>query len=238
MDFFNASKFFGTVLQAGNLFAIALIVILAICATSKRTLIRNSAIAGAVIVAMLLLLPLGSWALSPLERRFPRPELPRSADGILVLGGGAENPERFLALAALARRFPQARIVFSDVDVDAGRTGFRLLGLDPARTLIEGRARNTWENVSFTYALVKPRMSGNWIVVTAAYHIPRMMGVAGKLRWPVIPWPAGYHGGPAKFALQFTDNLGKLETAGHEWLGLLAYWVAGRSDRLFPHPVT
>ena len=238
MDFYDASKVFGAVLQAGNLLAIVLIVILAICATSKRALIRYSAIAGAAIVAMILLLPLGPWALAPLEQRFPRPTLPGSVAGILVLGGGAENPVRFLALAALAREFPRARLVFSDVDAKAGRTGFRQLGLDPARTVIEGRARNTWENLDFTYALVKPRKTGKWIVVTGAYHMARVMGVAGKLGWPLIPWPAGYAGGPARISLQFTDNLGKLETAGHEWVGLLAYWVAGRSNRLFPRPVT
>jgi uncharacterized SAM-binding protein YcdF (DUF218 family) len=238
VDFFDPSKFFDPVFQAGNLLAILVIVIFVICATSRRALIRNSAIVGAVIVAILLLLPLGAWALAPLERRFPQPQLPSSVDGILVLGGGAENPERFLALAPLARHFPQARVVFSDIDANAGRIGFRQLGLDPARTMIEDRARNTWENLNFTYVLVKPRMSEKWLIVTGAYHIPRTMGVAGKLRWPLIPWPAGYHAGPAKISLQFTDNLDKLETAGHEWVGLLAYWMMGRSDQLFPQPVS
>lgn len=238
MDVSEASRILEPALGAGNLVAIVMIVLFVICATSRRALIRNCAIAGAVMVAILLLLPVGSWALTPLEQRFPRAELPGSVDGILVLGGGGDNPERFLAVAPLAREFPHARVVFSDIDANAGRTGFRRLGLDPARTLIEGRARNTWENLSFTYALVKPRMSGNWIVVTDAYHIPRAMGVAGKLGWRVIPWPSGYHGGLANVSLQFADNLGKLDTAGHEWLGLLAYWAMGRSNELFPRPVT
>lgn len=238
MDLYEVSKFFVPLSEAGNLLAIAVIGILAICATSRRALIRNSALAGAVLVGLLLLFPLGSWALSPLERRFPTPKLPNSIDGILVLGGGADNPERFLALAELARHFPHARVVFSDVDANAGRAGFRQLGIDPARTVIEDRARNTWENLNFTYALVTPRKSGKWIVVTSGYHIPRVMGVAGKLGWPVIPWPAGFHAGPAAVSMQFTDNLRKLDIAGHEWVGLLAYWVMGRSDRLFPRPLT
>ncbi len=237
MDFFQASRIFGPVLQPGNLLAILLIVIFVICATSRRALIRNSAIAGAAIVAMLLLLPVGRWALAPLERRFPRPQLPPSVDGIFVPGGGADNPERFLSLAALARQYPRARIVFSDVDANAGRTAFQQLGLDPGRTMIEGRARNTWENLNLTYALVKPRKPESWVLVTDAYHIPRAMGVAGKIGWPLIPWPSGYHAGLARISLQFTDNLDKLETAAHEWEGLLAYWVMGRSDRLFPRPV-
>ena len=238
MDFYQASRFFGPVIQPGNLLAIVTIAIFVIGATSRRALIRYSAIAGAVIVATVLLLPVGPWALSPLERRFPQPELPGSVDGILVLGGGSENSVRFLALAELARRFPHARAVFSDVNANAGRIGFRQLGLDPARTMIEGRARNTWENLNFTYALIKPRKSEKWIVITGAYHMPRAMGVAGRLGWPLIAWPAGYQAGTAKFSLQFTDNLGKLETAGHEWVGLLAYWAVGRSKPLFPRPVT
>lgn len=224
--------------EAGNLLAIALLVILVICSTSRRTLIRNSAIAGALLVAMFLLLPLGPWALMPLEQRFARPDLPNSIDGVLVLGGGADNPERFLAVAGLARSFPNARIVFSDIDANAGRTGFRQIGIDPSRTVIENRARNTWENISFAYALLKPRKSEKWVLVTSAYHIPRAMGVADKLGWDLIAWPVGSHGGPATLSLQFTSNLEKLEIAGHEWVGLLAYWVTGKSDRLFPRPVT
>jgi uncharacterized SAM-binding protein YcdF (DUF218 family) len=224
--------------EPGNLLAIAVIVILGICATSRRSLIRNSAVAGAVLVGIFLLLPLGPWALAPLERRFPTPELPNSVDGVLVLGGGGDNPERFLALGALARHYPDARLVFSDVDANAGRAGFRQLGIDPARTAIEDRARNTWENIHFAYALLQPRNSAKWVLVTSAYHIPRAMGVAGKLGWTLIPWPAGFHAGPAIVSLQFTDNLRKLDIAGHEWMGLLAYWVMGRSDRLFPRPLT
>lgn len=188
MDLYELSKFFVPVGQAGNLLAIAVIVLLVVSLTGRRALIRNSTIAGAVLVAIFMLLPLGPWALAPLERRFPQPELPNSIAGILVLGGGADNPERFLALARLARHFPDARIVFSDVDANAGRAGFRQLGIDPARTVIEDRARNTWENLNFTYALLKPRNSAKWVLVTSAYHIPR--ATAG---WPVIPWPAGFH---------------------------------------------
>lgn len=238
MDLYEATKFFAPVGEPGNLLAVALIVLFVICATSRRALIRNSAISGAAIVATILLLPLGPWALAPLERRFPQPELPSTVDGILVLGGGAENPERFLALAPLARHFARARIVFSDIDANAGRAGFRQLGIDPARSAIEDHARNTWENITFTYALIKPRKSANWVLVTSAYHIPRAMGVAGKLGWKLIAWPAGFRAGPARVSLQFTDNLRKLDFAGHEWLGLLAYWLMGRSERLFPGPVT
>lgn len=235
MDLYEVSKFFVPLGEAGNLLAIAVIVILGICATSRRALIRNSAIAGAALVGISLLLPLGSWAL---ERRFPTPKLPNSIDGILVLGGGADNPERFLALGELARHFPHARVVFSDVDANAGRAGFRQLGIDPARTVIEDRARNTWENLNFTYALLKPRNSSKWVLLTSAYHIPRAMAVAGKLGWPVIPWPAGFHAGSSAVSLQFTDNLRKLDIAGHEWVGLLAYSIMGRSDRFFPGPLT
>ena len=72
--------------------------------------------------------PLGNWLLYPLEARFPPWDAARGApDGIVVLGGSIDPDlsaahgvavfsgaaDRIIAAAALAHRYPKARIVFS-----------------------------------------------------------------------------------------------------------------------------
>jgi hypothetical protein len=34
-----------------------------------------------------------------------------------------------------------------------------------------------------------------------------------------------------------SEGLRRVDVATHEWVGLLAYWLRGRSDALFPAPV-
>jgi hypothetical protein len=33
-----------------------------------------------------------------------------------------------------------------------------------------------------------------------------------------------------------TEGLGRTDTAAHEWIGLVAYWMTGRISELFPAP--
>jgi uncharacterized SAM-binding protein YcdF (DUF218 family) len=113
-------------------------------------------------------LPVGQWLLMPLENRFPAPaEPPRDIDGIVVLGGGVElavskgrrmavfgdTGERFMSLVELARRYPEARVLFSGgpgwlsesglSEAAVMRNFVRNQGLDEARVVFEDRARNT-----------------------------------------------------------------------------------------------
>jgi uncharacterized SAM-binding protein YcdF (DUF218 family) len=78
----------------------------------------------------LIATPISQFILLPLEDRFPRPaEAPQRVDGIVVLGGAVDqnitdergNPaincaaERITEAVALARRFTEARIVYTSV---------------------------------------------------------------------------------------------------------------------------
>ena len=126
-------------------------------------------VAGLGCYAMVLLLPLNSLALLPLEDRFPRPTEPPLIDGIIVLSGAIETEvssdrgtaslnaaaERMTEAVALARRHPAARVVFTGANSDllpGGRTEaewakpfFEALGLDPGRLILENASRNTYE---------------------------------------------------------------------------------------------
>ncbi len=212
--------------------------------------------------------PLSYWLLVPLEERFPRAEVyppPPPPAGILVLGGALsgrlseargqpalnEAAERVTAALALARRYPQAKLVFTGgnarlftkvmSEAQAARMFFERLGVAPERILLESGARNTGENARLTRQMVRAQAGARWLLVTSAYHMPRAMGVFRKAGFAVEPWPVDYRtGGWAdlwRWELSPIEGLRRLDMAAKEWVGLLVYWLRGRTDSLFPGPI-
>lgn len=210
-----------------------------------------------------LLTPLAPWIVMPLEDRFPRPAPPTRIDGVIVLGGAVDQnlteargipalngaAERMTEAVALARRYPEARIVFTGgqgslvhgrvTEADVARQLFTALGLPETRVTYEDRARNTWENALFTHRLVAPRPGETWLLVTSASHMPRTVGAFRRAGWEVLPWPVNYRTGRGFAALYdapFPDRLHMLESGLREWIGLVVYRLLGRSETLFPAP--
>ena len=208
-----------------------------------------------------LALPIASWSIRPLEDRFPRPDLPARVDGIILLGGSVEPfssadrsqpvipaaAERLTEFVALARRYPEARLVFTGgswvpngpTEAEWTATLLTSLGLPPGRVAFETRARTTWENALDARVLVSPQPGQTWLLVTSASHMPRSVGVFRHAGWDVLAWPAGYrsrrHAGVEGLP-PLSGRLAVLDTAAHEWVGLLAYRLLGRMDTLFPGP--
>jgi len=209
--------------------------------------------------------PLGNIMTLPLEQRFARADLSGpDIDGIIVLGGVEdarvaagrhlhavnEAGERITEAAALALRYPRAKVVFTSGTVgnrgaraagaDAANLIFRDLGISADRLVPETASHNTWENAVHTKALVEPQTGQRWLLVTSASHMPRAMGVFRKVGFPVEPWPVDYRTADEGDRFQAfespAEGLRRLELAVHEWVGLIAYWLMGRSDELFPGP--
>jgi uncharacterized SAM-binding protein YcdF (DUF218 family) len=201
----------------------------------------------------------------PLEQRFARTDLSGpEIDGIIVLGGVEdarvaagrhahainETAERITEAAALALRFPRAKLVFTsgtisyrgvrETGADAAGRIFRDLGIAPDRLIAETAANSTWENAVNTKALVQPQPGQRWLLVTSANHMPRAMAVFRKVGFAVEPWPVDYRtadGRDARILFKTpSEGLRRLELAFHEWIGLIAYRMTGRSDELFPRP--
>jgi uncharacterized SAM-binding protein YcdF (DUF218 family) len=158
--------------------------------------------------------------------------------------------DRLMAAAALARRYPNARIVFTGgsanlLSHDAKEADYAAeiltgIGVPKERLILERLSRNTYENAVFSKALVMPKAGERWLLVTSAYHMPRSVGLFRKAGFAVEPYPVDWRVGGRDDLLDFTktasDGLSRTDTAVREWMGLVAYWLAGRSDALFPGP--
>lgn len=219
---------------------------------------------GFVATLVMSVTPLGVVMMSVLENRFPKPTLPERIAGIVVLGGSFdtkiartrhvpelnEAADRITTALVLARRFPEARVVFTGgsasmleediAETDIAREILPDLGLDPARLELEDNARNTVENAVFSKAIAKPKVGETWLLITSAYHMPRSVGCFRAAGFDVVPYPTDYQtpGGSAAYSPSTATirNVEKVHFAIREYLGLAAYRLTGKTDSLFPGP--
>jgi uncharacterized SAM-binding protein YcdF (DUF218 family) len=102
---------------------------------------------------------------------------------------------------------------------------------------IEQTSRNTYENAVFSADLLHPDPSQKWLLVTSAWHMPRAMGCFRKAGWNVYAAPTGYFT-PGDFSLRFhpdfIEQMSRLTIALHEYVGLAAYYMMGRTSALWP----
>jgi len=209
--------------------------------------------------------PLGAALMLPLEERFARVEPDGPVTGILVLGGGidqrigeerqavtlTEAGDRLTEGVALALRYPEAKLVFtggSDQFIpdgpsegQAAQRFFRAMGIADSRVTLETRSRDTAENARFSKALLEPKPGERWLLVTSAFHMPRSMGSFRAVGWEMLPWPTDFRtSGWAdlkRFVSQPSVGMQRVDVATKEWIGLVAYWLTGRTNALFPGPV-
>jgi len=261
--FFYVSKLVWFVVQPSSLIALLLVGGLVLALWRRRWGLRFVC-AGATLYVIAGFSPLGHWLMLPLEDRFTRAELTAPVDGIIVLGGAVdtlvsgdrgltalnEAGERLTEGAVLARRFPDARLVFSGGSAKVFHRGgteasgaqrlFARLGIAPQRLELEDRARNTAENAAFTRDVVRPAPGERWLLVTSAFHMPRAVGCFRAVGMAVIPWPVDYRtSGPDDAWRLFpraSEGLRRVDLAAKEWAGLLAYYVTGRTNALLPGP--
>ncbi|MBM3557717.1 MAG: YdcF family protein [Alphaproteobacteria bacterium] len=260
---FTASKVLGLVFEPGN-FLLLLLVLGAVAsllgAGRWARALLGLGIAGLVAIAVL---PLGGFLLATLEARFPAAAPPDKVNGIIVLGGAVQtglsaargqpalnhNAEREFAFVALARRYPEARLVYAggegrlfptgSSEAEIARALHADLGLDVARVLYEGRSRNTWENATLARDLAQPAAGETWLLVTSARHMPRAIGTFRRAGWAVTAHPVDFRtAGAATADIDFNLGAGLrgLGEAAHEWGGLLVYFLLGRTSEFLPGP--
>jgi len=165
-----------------------------------------------------------------------------------------EAAERMVEAAILARLYPEAKIAFSGGDAgilyrtgneaEGAETLLTALGVAQDRLILEAKSRDTYENAAFLKEeltrLGELGPGERWLLITSAYHMPRAMGAFRAAGFDVEPWPVDYRTrGAADLTRPFdkvSEGLRRVDVASREWAGLLAYWLGGRSDALFPAP--
>lgn len=262
--FFYLSKILWFFAEPGNALLIALIVGLILVSTRFRKIGKSLVVLSILFALTVTFIPVGGWMISALEDRFPQPDLKlQSVDGIIVLGG-VVNPqlsaaretlviggavERITKSAELARTNPDTKLIYTGgsaslTDTDVREADYVLslyssLGVREPQLQLDRDARNTWENAVNSRRIADPGPYERWVLVTSAFHMPRAVGVFRAQGWEVIPYPVDYStfpGAEVKSPMRFTSGLGSLSGALHEWIGLIAYWLNGKSDAAFPKP--
>jgi uncharacterized SAM-binding protein YcdF (DUF218 family) len=224
------------------------------------------AVAALVLIALIGFLPIGRALTIGLENRFPRwDETGPPPAGIIVLGGAVsayrlatrgevgltDAAERILVVPELAKRFPNAKIIYSGGDPGLfTRRGseaevvpalFESLGVPPGRIMLESRSRNTAENAVYSKVLAAPEPGQRWLLVTSAMHMPRAIGAFREAGFPVEAYPVDYKTNGwqdlGSVLGSLSAGLRQTDTALHEWIGLLAYRLTGKSSALLPGPL-
>ncbi len=268
---FVLSKLGWAVAQPSNLLLIALATGCGLLLAGRQRAARRLLLGTTLALALIGLLPVGQWLLQPLESRFPPATLPAQGgvDGIVVLGGAIDlavserQPqtalndagERLFALIELARRYPQAPVIYTDglgqlLGDGAGieQAARRLLasqGVPAGRVRFDATARNTYDNALIAKRLAAPKPGQRWLLVTSASHMPRAVGIFRKVGWDVIAYPVDY---TVALPDSWRDQLGSLlqpdiaarledfNRGSKAWVGLVAYWLMGRTSALLPGP--
>jgi uncharacterized SAM-binding protein YcdF (DUF218 family) len=262
--FYILSKLLWLLAAPSNMIALTIGVGVLATALRSRRAGPTVVMAGAIVLLFVGFGPVGIWVLRPLEDQFERPGADiKTPDGIIVLGGAIDQRilqyrealvpvgGRMTEAVALARRFPQARMVFaggsddlfstSVSEAEAAKQFFAAMGLPPERTIYETRSRNTAENAVLTRELVSPKPGERWLLVTSAFHMPRAVGAFRHAGFDVIAWPADYRtiGGSKELTTPIfaaSEGLALVDIGVKEWIGLVAYRLTGRTDEMFPGP--
>ena len=158
-----------------------------------------------------------------------------------------DSAERIIALLKLLKQYPSAQFIYT-----GGSNSLRQaslgeaeyvkqflddMGVRPATMVFESHSRNTFEDAVLNKEVYGKTPKQNWLLVTSAFHMPRSYGIFQKLgqktETTFYPYVVDYKtGGQFKFEMRMDmlQTLLKLDTAAHEYVGLLFNYLLKRSD--------
>ena len=257
---FYFSKYFWLIFNPFNLFIFIIFFALIINFFSKGFL--NKILFFLIFVSFIItgVMPTGKYLIYTLEKEFhDKIILPDKIDGILILSG-ASNPElteefnqinlsgsveRLTESIQLINQYPLAKIIFSGgsgtlkkfslTQGEVVKMLFNNFDIDTSKIIFELNARNTYENILLSKKIANPMPSENWLLVTSAFHMSRAMNVAETLEWTFIPFAVDFKVSKNFFwlpSLNFFENMNTFQFSSHEWIGLLAYYLMGRSNKI------
>lgn len=260
--FFAASKLLAFLTSPSNLLIVLIVIGTLLLFTRWIRLARRLLVLATVVILTIGLTPVGSVLLRVLEDRFPAWDPSRGAPtGFIILGGAVDpelsaarhatalggSAERLTAVAELARRYPAAKFIYSSgsgalfgglAEADYVLPLFESFAIPTSRITLERDSRNTFENATFSKALAAPKPGERWVIVTSAAHMPRAIGAFRAAGFDVEAYPVDWLTGGDSTAIlpSFLSGLAATDAAAHEFIGLVAYRLSGRSAEFFPAP--
>lgn len=177
--------------------------------------------------------PFGNLMLRPLESSYPKLEkIPSNIEYILLLGG--DRNRRAWEALRLYHQIPNVKVITSGYSLhdkvsDAKKTASLLIesGIPKHKILMQEKAKTTYEEALWMKKRIKNKP---FILVTAAYHMPRSMLLFKKAGLNPIAAPADFNseaeGGV--LSMLMSKHLKKTERAWHEYLGMLVYKLQGK----------
>ncbi len=176
--------------------------------------------------------------LSPLESKYSPlgiEDMEKADKMVLLLGGREANILRGSEVLRISHlKNQEVKIIISGTDpllptseeALGVKRFFASRGLEEKNIIIEGRSRNTWENIRNVKEIIG---ENPFFLVTSAYHMERAIREFEKVGANPIPAPTDFKIKTEKYnVLDFlpdSQNLRKSDLAIHEYLGILWYSV-------------
>lgn len=219
-------------------------------------------------ILLILFFPFGLLTLNILEERIPIPKnIPKDIENIIVLGGFEEldlfvnrgqlhfngSSERIIIAVKLSNQFNNSKIVFVGGNASFKKNKSNITNSDVVKEFLEiiqvdednyffiNGSRNTHENIKDLKNNLD--MKGNNLIITSAFHMPRVVGILKKNDLKAIPYPVDYMTEKKyKFSsfinnipfFSISQNLYWLDFSAREYLALLIYRITNKTNVLFP----
>jgi uncharacterized SAM-binding protein YcdF (DUF218 family) len=206
--------------------------------------------ASVVLLAVLSLSYIPNLLLRGLERQYPPLREFQSianVQWVVVLSGGSRfDPDypfsKYLNESSSKRLFKgiqiQKRLLNSKLLI-TGSEGVKQLaktairyGIDPQKIITDTKSKDTKDHAKNLLGIVG---TNQFVVVTSAFHMPRVMAIFKKIGMQPIPAPTDFvirnrRASQYDFSRYFPspNNLIKLEIAVHEYLGIIWAGVKGQ----------
>ena len=258
---FYLSKILWLILNPFNIFIFVTLLSIFLYFVKLRRLSLIIFLINFVFIALISFLPIGSYLIYNIEKEYHsyiKP--PDQVDGILILGG-ATNPqlyneydqislnsssERLVESVFIIKKFDKAKVIFSggsgilnrpDFDhAQVAKSFYKKIGIEIDKIIFEDNSRNTYENITYSKKIANPKINENWLLITSASHMKRALLIAEKNNWKLIPYAVDFKN-IKNFKLipnlKLLKNLNLFQQGLHEWLGLVSYYLMGRTNKIF-----
>jgi len=120
-------------------------------------------------------------------------------------------------------------------DADNAKNYLSRFKIDTTKVIADNEARNTIENALFTKKILDSlSIQEPILLITSAAHMPRSIACYEKYQIKIVPYPVQHLGNEdrnysiSSYIIPSTLAMEKMQNLLHEWVGFIAYKLAGK----------